>query len=159
MNDQDKAQFLEQALELAKKAYHQDEVPIGAVIVRDGKIIGSGYNQKETNHDPTSHAEIIAIREATSSIGNWRLPGCVLFTTLEPCLMCLMACLNARIKHVIYGARDQKGGALSLKYDVHQDSRFNHQFEVQYFESIECSKILSDFFKKKRTEGDVSGEK
>jgi tRNA(adenine34) deaminase len=142
--------MLPEALELAKKAAAEDEVPVGAVVVQDGKIIGRGYNRRETDQNPLSHAELEAIRDAARSLGSWRLERCTLYVTLEPCPMCLAACQQARVERVVYGARDPKGGALSLGYKLHEDARTHHRFTVDYEETPECGKILSEFFSKKR---------
>lgn len=142
--------FLEEALRLAEQAAAEDEVPVGAVIVCEGQIIGRGYNRREQNHDPLAHAEIMAIHEAAQNLKSWRLSECQLFVTLEPCPMCLAACQQARVTEVVYGAQDPKGGALSLGYALHQDQRTNHRFNVRYDETPECGKILSRFFEKKR---------
>jgi tRNA(adenine34) deaminase len=142
--------FLAEALKLADKAASEDEVPVGAVVVCDGKIIGSGYNRREQDHNPLAHAEILAIHEAAQKLKSWRLSDCQLFVTLEPCPMCLAACQQARITEVVYGAQDPKGGALSLGYALHQDPKTNHRFTVRFEETPECGKILSRFFEKKR---------
>lgn len=140
------------ALKEAEMAYSLDEVPVGAVIVdRYGKAIANVHNLKERANDPLGHAELIAIREAAHQLRNWRLEGCSLYVTLEPCPMCLAAMVQARIARLIFGAYDSKGGALSLGYNLHKDSKLNHSFDVmggvmQY----ECSKLLSTFFKQKR---------
>ena len=144
------------ALKLARKAAEQDEVPVGAVIVHNGKIIGSGYNLRETHQSPIAHAEIMAIQEAARTLGSWRLTDCVLYVTLEPCPMCLAACQQSRVSRVIYGAKDPKGGALSLGYLLHQDERTHHRFEVVFEEDAECGNILSQFFQKKRKGGKVT---
>lgn len=146
------AQWLDQALELARKAAAEDEVPVGAVIVApDGTIVGKGYNRREQDQDPLAHAEVLAIREASSNLKSWRLIDCVLFVTLEPCPMCLAACQQARVAHVVYGATDPKGGALSLGYKINEDARTNHRFAVVHHETEACGKVLSDFFRKKRS--------
>jgi tRNA(adenine34) deaminase len=142
--------FMDQALELARLAESQDEVPIGAVLVYRGKIIGEGHNQRETLQDPLSHAEIHALQDAAQKLGSWRLLDCELYVTLEPCPMCLAACQQARISKVIYGAHDPKGGAISLGYRLHEDARINHRFLVEYRENPACSQILTDFFRTKR---------
>jgi tRNA(adenine34) deaminase len=143
-------EWLNKAFELAKKAESMNEVPIGAVLVLEDKLIGLGHNLKETHFDPTAHAEIQAIRNATQSLKAWRLEGATLFVTLEPCPMCLAACQQARLSKIVYGALDLKGGAISLGYKLHEDVRTNHRFEVEFRESKECSNILSEFFKNKR---------
>lgn len=145
-------QWMAQALELARTAALQDEVPVGAVIVRDGIKIAEGYNRREQTQDPLAHAEVLVIREAAKTIGSWRLTGCKLYVTLEPCPMCLAACQQARIDEVIYGAPDPKGGALSLTYLLHQDPKTHHRFPVRYESNKECGKILTAFFSKKRKE-------
>jgi tRNA(adenine34) deaminase len=142
--------FLTEALRLAEQAASEDEVPVGAVVVHQGQIIGRGYNRREQDHNPLAHAEIMAIHEAAQKLKSWRLNDCQLFVTLEPCPMCLAACQQARIAEVVYGAQDPKGGALSLGYALHQDPKTNHRFTVQFEETPECGKILSRFFDKKR---------
>lgn len=140
------------ALELAHQAATEDEVPVGAVIVHEGKIIARGKNTREQKQNPLGHAELSAIQEAASTLNSWRLNRCQLYVTLEPCPMCLSACQQARIEKVIYGAKDEKGGALCLGFHIHADSRTNHRFEVEYQPNEECSKVLKDFFSKKRNE-------
>ncbi len=147
MNSQ---KYLAKALELANSAAARDEVPVGAVIVFEDKIIGSGSNTREAEQDPTRHAEIIAIQDAAKAIGSWRLLDCDLYVTLEPCPMCLSACQQARVKRVIYGAKDEKGGAICLGYHVHSDARLNHQFEVIYEPNDACSEVLKTFFSQRR---------
>jgi tRNA(adenine34) deaminase len=142
--------FLTEALKLAEQAASEDEVPVGAVVVHQGQIVGRGYNRREQDHNPLAHAEIMAIHEAAQKLKSWRLNDCQLFVTLEPCPMCLAACQQARIAEVVYGAQDPKGGALSLGYALHQDPKTNHRFTVQFEETPECGKILSRFFDKKR---------
>ena len=144
--------FLLEALRCAGNAAVIDEVPVGAVVVHDGKIIGTGHNTRETGQDPVGHAEISALRAAATALGSWRLIDCDLYVTLEPCPMCLAACQQARIRKVIYGAKDEKGGALCLGFHVHDHPRLNHRFEVEYSETPECSTILKEFFLKRRTE-------
>jgi tRNA(adenine34) deaminase len=141
---------MDQALTLAQKAASEDEVPVGAVVVFKGKIIGRGYNRREQDQSPIAHAEVLAIEAAAKELGSWRLEDCELFVTLEPCPMCLAACQQARIKKVFYGAQDPKGGALSLGYPLHEDPKTNHRFTVTFQETSECGKILSEFFQKKR---------
>ena len=143
-------QWLAEALKLAQLAAAEDEVPVGAVVIHEGKIIGRGYNLREKNHDPIAHAEILAIQEASRTLQSWRLVDCMLVVTLEPCPMCLAACQQARIGQVFYGAKDPKGGALSLGYPLHEDPKTNHRFEVHFEEDASCGAVLSDFFSKKR---------
>lgn len=140
--------FMSAALEEAKKAQSIGEVPIGAVIVLDGQIIGRGYNLRETNQDPTAHAEMIAIREAAERIGSWRLNDCILYVTLEPCPMCAGAIVQSRIKEVVYGTEDPKAGCAGTLMNLLDDKRFNHQTEiVTGILKNECSRILTDFFR------------
>lgn len=142
--------FLNEALDLARLAAGEDEVPVGAVIVRDGAVIGRGRNSREKEQSPLGHAELMAIGEASRKLGTWRLNDCDLYVTLEPCPMCLSACQQSRLRKVIYGAKDEKGGAICLGYHVHADKKLNHSFEVVYEPREDCSKILKDFFAKKR---------
>lgn len=143
-------EWMHEALELAKQAALEDEVPVGAVIVHAGRVVGRGHNHRERDQNPCSHAEIEAILEATRALGSWRLEGCELFVTLEPCPMCLGACQQARVEKVVYGAADPKGGALSLGYKIHEDVRFNHRFEAILEAEPECGKVLKEFFGRKR---------
>lgn len=143
--------YLEKALELAKKAGAIGEVPVGAVIVdSSGQVVGEGYNLRERDQNPVAHAEIIAIQNAAKKLGTWRLNDCELFVTLEPCPMCLAASQQSRLSRITYGALDPKGGALSLGYQLHTDVRTNHRFEVNHVPVVECGKILSEFFSRKR---------
>jgi len=140
------------ALEQAEKAYKQDEVPVGALIINDfGDVISVAHNEKEQNHDPVGHAEILAIQRAAKKLGGWRLSGHTLIVTLEPCPMCLAAMVQARVSHCVFGAYDAKGGALSLGFNLNSDSRLNHQFSIMGgIVHWECSNILSRYFKEKR---------
>jgi tRNA(adenine34) deaminase len=146
----DSAPFLLEALKLAELAADRDEVPVGAVVVHEGQIIGRGSNTREAEQDPTGHAEISALKEAAKKIGSWRLIDCDLFVTLEPCPMCLSACQQARIRKVIYGAKDEKGGAICLGFHVHSHAALNHRFEVEYAPMDSCSTVLKQFFARKR---------
>jgi tRNA(adenine34) deaminase len=142
---------MDQALHLAKQAALEDEVPVGAIVLDPtGKSIGSGYNRREQDFDPCSHAEIHALQEAARTLRSWRLVDCTLVVTLEPCPMCLSAAQHARIRTLVYSAQDSKGGALSLGYRLHEDPRTHHRFRVQRMEVPECGTILSEFFRKKR---------
>jgi tRNA(adenine34) deaminase len=149
-------EWLSEALALAEIAVREDEVPVGAVVIRSDpttykqEIVGRGYNRREQDENPVAHAEILALQDAAKNTGHWRLTHCALYVTLEPCPMCLAACQQARIEQVFYGASDAKGGALSLGYPLHQDSRTHHRFEVEARETPECSLILKRFFQKKR---------
>lgn len=143
-------QMMKKALLLAKKAAEKDEVPVGALIVREGKIIARAYNKRETLKSPTAHAELLAIQKAAKKLGGWRLPGCTLYVTLEPCPMCAGAIVNARIPIVVYGAPDPKAGALGSVYDLAQ-GRLNHTPQViSGVLQKECGDVLSDYFKQKR---------
>ncbi len=141
--------FMRLAIEQARIAGRMGEVPIGCVIT-DGadKVVSSGYNLREEGNDPTAHAEIIAIKKAGEALGSWRLEGSVLYVTVEPCLMCMGAIILARIKRLVFGARDPKAGAVFSVYEIGSDRRLNHTVEVT--EGIcagECSALLTDFFK------------
>src|SRR5690349_17134644 len=118
--------WLAKALRLAENARDLDEVPVGAIIIQENRIIASAYNLRERDQDPCAHAELLALRKAAKRLKSWRLSDCLLVVTLEPCLMCLAAAQQGRIGHIIYGAKDPKGGAISLGYPVHQDKRINH---------------------------------
>ncbi len=131
----------------AHKALAVQEVPVGAVIILDGQVIGSGFNRRESAHNPLAHAELDAILNASQNLGSWRLENAELYVTLEPCPMCLAAAQQARIKKLIFGAWDSKGGALSLGYRMHQDPRLHHVLEVQAIPTPSCSEILKQFFK------------
>jgi tRNA(adenine34) deaminase len=148
--DDSSSRWMQKALLLAEKAAKQGEVPVGAVVVLGGKIIGRGYNRRESRADPIAHAEIAALQAASRRLGSWRLLDCKLYVTLEPCPMCLAACQQARVLEVIYGARDPKGGAISLGYMVHEDVRTNHRFPVRTHEDARCGEILSQFFRARR---------
>lgn len=143
--------YMKEALKEAQKACDIKEVPIGAVIVRDGIIIGRGFNEKETLKDATLHAEISAIKEACNTLGGWRLPGCTMYVTLEPCCMCAGALVNARVERLVIGTKDYKTGACGSVMNVVQESKLNHQIEVQFgVLEEECTHILKSFFKELR---------
>lgn len=144
--------YMNEALKEAKKAYEKKEVPIGAVVVKKGEIIGRGYNLKECCQDTTEHAEIIAIKEACKNLGHWRLEGCTLYTTLEPCPMCMGAIINSRMKRVVYGSRDFKSGVCDSVMRMHE-FRFNHKVLVNGGILAEESKaLLTKFFGELRNE-------
>lgn len=150
--------FMRQALSLAKKAADLGEVPIGAVLVRDGKVIGEGWNRRETNKDPLEHAELMAIHEGSKNSDAWRLSGTILYVTLEPCVMCAGAIYQARIPKVIFGAMDPKAGACGSLYSIHEDTRLNHRYLVQTgLLADECALILKDFFRRRRLAKSTSG--
>ncbi len=139
------------ALVEAAAAQRLGEVPIGAVVVHGGRIIGRGHNLRETSNDPTTHAEMIAIRQAAEAIGHWRLLDCTLYVTLEPCVMCMGAIILARLPRLVYGCRDPRVGAVGSIYDFSQDDRFNHRVEVtEGVLAEECSSLLSGFFRELR---------
>lgn len=143
--------FMRQAIELARKGRESNEVPVGAVVTFKGEIIGKGFNQCIQNHDPTAHAEIIAVRAAAKHVGNYRLNECNLYVTLEPCLMCFGALVHARISKLIYGADDIKTGALQYNKDQDNFTKLNHKFEITSgILKEECAELLSSFFKEKR---------
>lgn len=139
------------ALEEARVAAEEDEVPVGAVIVAGGRVIASGHNQREQLNDPTAHAEMIALTQAAANQGSWRLEGCTLYVTLEPCPMCAGAILQARVPFVVWGAADPKAGAVESLYRLFEDARLNHRVEhVGGVLAPDCGRILSDFFRGKR---------
>ena len=147
----EKEKFMKEALKEAQKAFDKAEVPVGAVIVKDGKIIARAHNLKETKYDTTKHAEILAIQKASKKLNSWRLIDCEMYVTLEPCSMCAGALINSRIKKVYIGASDEKTGAVGSVFNLLEDYTFNHK--VEYQKGVlqdECENILKDFFKKLR---------
>ena len=141
------------ALEQARKAQAAGEVPVGAVVVKDGKIVGVGFNAPIGRHDPTGHAEILALRDAAAQLGNYRLPGCELYVTLEPCAMCVGAMLHARIARLVYGASDPKTGACGSVIDLFSEPRLNHHATVTPgVMAEECGALLREFFAAKRAQ-------
>lgn len=151
IEDLQHTQWMHQALALAKRALELDEVPVGALLVKDNKVIGDGYNQTIRTCDPSAHAEMLAIRDAGSRQGNYRLPKTTLYVTLEPCVMCAGAIVQARISTVIFGAADPKSGACGSVMNVLQCPRLNHRCEViGAVLEHECSTILRQFFEQKR---------
>jgi tRNA(adenine34) deaminase len=144
-------QFMQQALSQAKLAAAAGEVPVGAVLVRDGEVISTGFNQPITNSDPSAHAEMMALRAAAQSESNYRLPGTTLYVTLEPCIMCAGAMLHARVERVVFGATDPKTGAAGSVLNVFSEKQINHQTQVEGgIMGEECGKVLRDFFKERR---------
>ena len=141
---------MERALAEAKKAGARGEVPVGAVIVKNGAVVATGANDREASKSPLSHAELRALEAGSAGLGDWRLTDCTLVVTLEPCPMCLAACQQARVSRVVYGARDPKGGALSLGHNLHADARLNHRFEVEYLSTPEAKAVLKAFFSEQR---------
>lgn len=147
------SEFMKRAIELAKKARFLGDVPVGAVVVKDGKIVGEGYNQREFGNNPIAHAECIAITEAARVLGDWRLNGCELYVTLEPCVMCTGAIINSRISTVIFGAYDLNGGCVDSVANL---TNLPLGSKPEIFGGIledECKKLLTDFFEKKRKQG------
>lgn len=143
--------WMRRALQLAAEAAEAGEVPIGAVVIRGGEQVSGAHNQRETWHDPTAHAEVIAIRKASEVLGGWRLEGCTLYVTLEPCPMCAGAIMLARLDRVVYGALDDKGGALASRVELLQPGIWNHQPMIEGgVLSDECGMILKDFFRQLR---------
>ena len=146
--------FMRLALQQAEKAAAEDEVPIGAVIVKDGKVIARAHNQKEKRNCALCHAEMLAMEKATKKVGNWWLEGCTLYVTLEPCAMCAGAIMNSRLDRVVYGAKDPRFGFLGSVANLNEDYPANHRFKVtQGVFSDECASLLSAFFKRKRGNG------
>ena len=148
---QEKEKFMKEALKEAKKAYNKLEVPVGCVIVREGKIIARAHNLKETKLDTTKHAEMLAIQKASQKLKAWRLLDCEMYVTLEPCSMCAGAIINSRIKKLYIGTMDEKTGAGGSVLNLFEDYTFNHKVEVETgIMKEECEKILKDFFKELR---------
>lgn len=142
------------ALDQARRAFDADEVPVGAIVVHDGLVIGEGYNQRETLQDPTAHAEIIAITQAAATLGTWRLIDCTLYVTLEPCPMCAGAIVQARIPTLVYGTSDPKAGACDSLYQITSDPRLNHQVSVRSgLLRDSCRALLQEFFAEQRALG------
>jgi len=146
--------IMQAALEQARLAWQAGDVPIGAVIVRDGQVLAAAHNRRIIDADPTAHAEMLAIRQAASALGDWRLTDCTLAVTLEPCCMCAGAIVLARVPRLVYGAVDPKAGAIDTLYRLCSDPRVNHQVEVVAgVLAAECGQLLSDFFKQQRAMG------
>jgi len=144
-------EYMNEALREARKALDSGEVPVGAVVVLDGKIVGRGYNQRESRHDPTAHAEIIALRQAGESQKGWRLNGAVLYVTMEPCPMCAGALLQSRVERVVYGVDDPKAGAAGTLLNILQFPGFNHAVKITGgVLADEAAALLKEFFREKR---------
>jgi len=142
---------MQAALQLAQHAVTQEEVPVGAVVIRDGNIIGKGWNQPIVRNDPCAHAEIMALRAAANSLHNYRLPNTTLYVTLEPCMMCVGAIVHARVKRVVFGAYDPKTGAAGSVFDLLADKRHNHTIEITGgILEQDCAAILQEFFRMRR---------
>lgn len=143
-------EYIDEAYKQALKAFNLDEVPVGAIIVKNNKIIARAYNKKEINNDPLGHCEILAIRKAARKLGTWRLNGCDIYITLEPCLMCLGAIIHARIDNIYYGVSDPRYGAIEGKMRLLEENDFNHRPKCLKINDEKCGKLLKDFFKIKR---------
>lgn len=149
MNDQ---YWMQRALDLAQIAANENEVPVGAIIIKDNIVIAEGYNRREQDNDPLAHAEIIAIKKAAQHLSCWRLENCTLYVTLEPCVMCAGAILQSRIRKIVYGASDPKGGAVKSLFTILNDQRLNHQVEITSgVLADESSLLLKKFFGSLRT--------
>jgi tRNA(adenine34) deaminase len=147
-------EFMRLALVEALKAQTKQEVPVGAVIIKDGKVIARAHNKRESTQVATAHAELLAIEKACKRLKSWRLDGCVLYVTLEPCAMCTGASLLSRVNGIVYGASDPKGGCMGTVTDLTQIKAFNHQpWVISGILKVECGKLLTDFFKNKRKQG------
>jgi tRNA(adenine34) deaminase len=146
--------WMSRAIDQARRAFEEEEVPVGAVVVHDGQIIGEGYNQRESLQDPTAHAEMIAITQAAAALKSWRLLDCMLYVTLEPCPMCAGAIVQARLPVIVYGTTDPKAGACDSLYQITTDERLNHQVAVRSgVLRDECRRLLQDFFAEQRAQG------
>jgi PncC family amidohydrolase len=151
---EDDARFMRHALELAGRAREQGEVPVGAVVVSDGQVLGEGWNSPISLMDPSAHAEVMALRAAAGRAQNYRLPGTILYTTLEPCVMCAGAIIQARVRRCVFGAPDPKSGAAGSVFTVLGTERLNHQVEVEAGLMVgDCARLLQGFFEERRTEG------
>ncbi len=147
--------FMQQALELARRALESEDVPVGALVVHKGRVIGRGYNQREKLQDPTAHAEMIALTAAADYLKHWRLDECTLYVTLEPCVMCAGALVQARVRRLVYGAADAKAGACGSLFRITEDHRLNHQVEtVGGVLAAEAAEVLRDFFRRRRELGE-----
>lgn len=155
MTPHDDDQWMQEAIAEARLAAAKGEVPVGAVIVLDGRVIGRGHNERESLQDPTAHAEMIALRAAAKALGSWRLIDTTLYVTLEPCPMCAGALVNARVPRVVWGCDDPKAGATKTLYTIGSDARLNHSFEcVPSVLSDACSSLLTEFFAAIRSKND-----
>ncbi len=142
--------FLKEALKEAERAFEEGEVPVGCVIVKEGEIVARAYNRRESLKDPTAHAEILALREAGKRLGDWRLEGCSVYVTLEPCIMCAYALILSRVERVIFGAIDERHGGVMSLYGILDDERLNHKVKWVYEPYEDCVNILKGFFERRR---------
>jgi tRNA(adenine34) deaminase len=147
--------FMQEAIEVARKALEAEDVPVGAVVVHENRVIGRGYNQREKLRDPTAHAEMIALTAAAEHLHQWRLEGCTVYVTLEPCAMCAGALVLARVQRLVFGASDPKAGACGSLYEITQDPRLNHRVEtVAGVLAAPAAELLRDFFRHRRSLGE-----
>ncbi|PZP52706.1 MAG: tRNA adenosine(34) deaminase TadA [Azospira oryzae] len=152
--------FMREAIALAREAWEAGEVPVGAVVVRHGEIVGRGRNSPIALRDPTAHAEVMALRDAARRLDNYRLPECELFVTVEPCPMCMGAIFHARIRRLVYGARDPKTGACGSVVNLAEELRLNHHAEVvEGVLAEECGRLLTEFFAQRRRTGNVENSR
>lgn len=157
MHDPTDEKYMHLALAEARAALEHNDVPIGAVIVREKAVIARAHNQRELLQDPTAHAEVIALTQASAALGTWRLTGCTLYVTLEPCVMCAGALVLARIDRLVYGAEDPKAGACASLYRITEDERLNHRITpTAGVLAAECGEILREFFRAKRGKGSTT---
>ncbi len=148
---------MREALALAREAAGAGEVPVGAVVVVDGAVVGRGFNQPISRHDPTAHAEVMALRDAAARLGNYRLPGATLYVTLEPCVMCSGAIMHARVARVVFGATDPKTGAAGSVVDLYAEPRLNHHADINGgVLANECGALLSGFFAARRAKTEIA---
>jgi tRNA(adenine34) deaminase len=153
MDNPDDRRFMAQALDQARRGAAQGEVPVGAVVVVDGRVVAAAHNRPIALHDPTAHAEILALRAAAAELSTYRLTAATVYVTLEPCVMCIGAMINARVACLKFGARDEKAGAVGSVYDLGRDGRLNHRIEVYGgVMEPECAALLREFFRSRRSE-------
>jgi tRNA(adenine34) deaminase len=153
--DENDRHFMREALELARRALETEDVPVGALVERDGRIIGRGWNQREALQDPTAHAEMLALSAAAADVGHWRLEDCTLYVTLEPCPMCAGALVAGRVRRVVFGAFDPKAGACGSLFRITEDPRLNHRLQTVGGVLAEpCAELLREFFRKRRAAGE-----
>lgn len=147
--------YMREAMELAARSWESEDVPVGALVVRENRVIGRGFNQREQLQDPTAHAEMIAITAAAEAIGHWRLENCCLYVTLEPCPMCAGAIVQARVRRLVFGAYDPKAGACGTLFSISEDPRLNHRVEtVGGVLAGPCAELLREFFRHRRSLGE-----